>query len=177
MHSYGGQVGSSALAGLVPTGTETDGVLHLIYMCAFALPKTMSLFDQTKESGLEDAMSAAFDVGEDGRVAMRDPKGVLFGEEGSQVKGVDGYLETLVERWNGSAMVERGDGEAWREVGMGVTYVVTTEDRMVAVERQRAMVEGMRREGVEVDVVEVKTGHCPNLTAVEEIVEVVMRAV
>jgi hypothetical protein len=35
------------------------------------------------------------------------------------------------------------------------------------------MVEGMRREGVEVRTVEVGSGHCPHLTATEEIVRVV----
>jgi len=130
----------------------------------------MSLHDQTTESGLADAFPLAFDMGEDLRVAMRDPKGMLFGE-GVEVEGWGEYLGTLMERHNGCVLVEYGDGEAWRSGR--VTYVVGTEDRMVTPERQRMMVDTVRKEGVDVNVVEMRIGHCPNWTAVGEVVEVV----
>ncbi|KAK1758065.1 Alpha/beta hydrolase fold-1 [Echria macrotheca] len=163
MYSYGGQVGSSAVAGLGP------GVLRLIYLCAFALPKTMSLFDQERESGLLGKLP--FEAGEDGRARMKDPRGLMFGV-GVEVEGGDEYLGTLVEWCNGSGIFEYGSGEAWREVP-DVTYVVATEDEMVIPRRQWMMIDEMRAEGVNVNVVEVKTGHCPNWTAVDEVVEVV----
>ncbi|KAK5655083.1 hypothetical protein OQA88_5982 [Cercophora sp. LCS_1] len=163
MHSYGGQVGTSALAGLGP------GVLHLIYMCAFAIPRTTSLFEQTQEAGAEELIPLVFDIGEDGTVAVKDVRTMFFGE----VRGeeVEEYVGTLVERWDGSGMFERGTGEAWKEVS--VTYVVTTDDKMLDVSRQKKMIEDMRAQGSDVSVVELKDGHCPNLTSTEDIVKVV----
>lgn len=66
MHSYGGQVGTNALYGLSLNdrtkreGNQSGGVVHLIYMCAFALPEGGSMAGKVEEFGHEHLLPLAW---------------------------------------------------------------------------------------------------------------------
>jgi homoserine acetyltransferase len=60
---------------------------------------------------------------------------------------------------------------AWREIP--VTYIGTSRDMSVPVRYQKSMIEILRAEGREVHVVELDTGHCPNLTATTDVVDII----
>jgi predicted esterase len=57
------------------------------------------------------------------------------------------------------------------------TYIVCTEDEILPVDFQQGRIEFLHGQGVEVDVRTMKTGHCPNVSALEETAEVVVRAI
>ncbi len=56
-----------------------------------------------------------------------------------------------------------------------VTYVKCTEDKVVMPEHQQKMIEDFKRVSCrEVNVVEIKSGHCPMVSCVEETAEAIM---
>ncbi|KAI9687993.1 MAG: hypothetical protein M1820_010355 [Bogoriella megaspora] len=173
MHSYGGQVGTNALVGLGADSREKKGkrggVKHLIYMTASALPEGDSMITKVKEFGHEHLMPVAFDFADDGTCVSRDPKTLIVGP-GVSDKEVDEYVSTF-RLFNGKSMYEPISNSAWREIPL--TYIYTTEDMTLPYEYQKSMVENVRKDGIDVDTVELNTGHCPNLTKTKEVVDVV----
>ena len=175
MHSYGGQVGTNALHGLGlstrnhHTQGQSCGVAHLIYMCAFALPEGGSMVGKVKEFGHEHLLPVAFDFADDDSCVSRDPKNLLVGP-GVDDAELETYLSSLV-RWNGKSMYQAVDHCAWREIP--VTYIYTTQDMTVPWDYQKSMVERMQAEGQTVHTIELATGHCPNLTKTQEVVDVI----
>lgn len=63
---------------------------------------------------------------------------------------------------------------AWRDK-VGVSYIYTTGDLTVPVDYQKSMVSLMEKEGKVVETVELETGHSPNLTATDEVVDAVVK--
>jgi pimeloyl-ACP methyl ester carboxylesterase len=176
MHSYGGQVGTNALHGL---GLEqrarqgvSGGVSKLIYMCAIALSENSSMIGKVEEMGDSALMPLVFDFAEDMTVLCRDPKTFIVGE-GDEQEVVE-YVGRFV-RWNGQCMYDKIERCAWRDIP--VAYIYTLKDITVPLRYQEDMVEKVRREGREVETFEIDTGHCPNLTATEEVVEIVGKAI
>ncbi|KAJ2990995.1 hypothetical protein NUW58_g2690 [Xylaria curta] len=172
MHSYGGQVGSNALYGL---GAETraaqgleGGVCHLIYMTAYAVPEGTAMMDKVKEFGNMDLVPIAFDIAEDGSCLSRDPKAFLIGPGPDEE--FDEYLQTFV-RWNGNCMYQASTHAAWREIP--VSFIYTTEDMTIPFTYQKNFVGGLEKAGRKVQTFELHTGHCPNFTATEGVVNAV----
>lgn len=173
MHSYGGQVGSNALAGLSfearPQRKQAGGITGLVYITAFALSEGESMMDMVTNMGDEALIPLAFDFADDGTVLNRDPKSLLVGP-GLQEAELDAYVARF-ERWNGTAMYQGLERCAWREIP--VSYVCTRNDMTVPLSYQQAMIEKMRGEGRVVDVFELETGHCPQVTMPRELVDIV----
>ena len=173
MHSYGGQVGTNALTGLGVTERAKQGlkggIAHLIYMCASALSEGESTIDKVKEFGHEHLMPLAFDFAEDNSCVDRDPKNLLLGPGLSDVE-TDEYLAGLM-RWNGTCMYRALENCAWKEEGMGLSYVLTSDDMTIPLDYQKNMIEGMRAQGKEIEFMELKTGHCPHATMTKGVVE------
>jgi hypothetical protein len=105
-----------------------------------------------------------FDFADDKTCLHRNPKALLIGPDPS----LD-YVNTLV-RWNGTCMSQPlGEYAAWHS--LPVTYMYATRDLNAPMEDQEAFVEQTRSQGVKVRRVMVETGHCPNLTAIQEVDE------
>ncbi|KAI8626312.1 alpha/beta-hydrolase [Xylariaceae sp. FL1651] len=177
MHSYGGQVGSNALAGM---GTESraarglkGAVSHLLYMCAFALPEETSMIDKVTEMGHIDLIPIAYDIAEDGMTVERSPRERLLGPWDYEEEA-EAYV-TSFRIWNGNAMYQKVQRCAWREIP--VTYVYTSQDACVPLFYQESMVEGLRSEGVHVKTETLETGHSPHFTMPEEVADIVKRVV
>ncbi|KAF2112810.1 Alpha/beta hydrolase fold-1 [Lophiotrema nucula] len=177
MHSYGGQVGTNALHGLGlkarnEVGLE-GGIAHLIYMAAYAPLENTTMLDKVREFGHGDLMNVIFNYADDGTVLHRDPSQLsllLLGPDANEEEAKE-YLATLV-LWNGKVMDEpAGDKVAWREIPL--TYVLCDQDSTVPYPYQQSFVETLKEEGASVETVELHTGHCPNLTATNDIVNVV----
>ncbi|PLB44862.1 alpha/beta-hydrolase [Aspergillus steynii IBT 23096] len=174
MHSYGGQVGTNALSGLsLKTRAQQNlpgGVARLVYVTAFALSPGNSMLGMVREMGDEALIPVAFAFDEDGVVWDRDPKNLLVGP-GLGDEEMERFVGSLVV-WNGRAMEQGISGCAWRE-DVGVSYVCTRGDMTVPERYQRTMIERMREVGKEVEVFELETGHCPQVTMPRELGEVV----
>ncbi|KAI4598511.1 hypothetical protein KJ359_002922 [Pestalotiopsis sp. 9143b] len=173
-HSYGGQVCSNALHGL---GTKdrsgkglSGGVAALIYMSSFALPEGMAAFDKSKEFGNMDLIPLAFDIDEDKTAVPRDPR-VAFVDPSIDEEEAEAFLKTLV-RWNLHALFQPIEQAAWREISP-VVYIYTTEDMWVPIHYQQNIVECVEKEGVEVHTFELKTGHCPQISDPQGVVDIV----
>ncbi len=65
--------------------------------------------------------------------------------------------------------------DAYRHIP--VTYIVCTADEVLTPEFQKGRVEFLKKEGMDVDVVKMETGHCPNVSKLEETVEVIVQAI
>ena len=61
-----------------------------------------------------------------------------------------------------------------------LAYVKTTQDKLIPVEAQEGMIEMIRqgqKQGTEVKVWEIMSGHCPNASRAEELGKMVVEAV
>ena len=105
MHSYGGTVGSCALAGLSAGERKKQGleggVVHLLYSCAYILPKGGSIVGIVKEAGMWSRWSSVIDVREDGTIFPKDPKGLVLA--GLSEVDQETYVESLL-RFPGEAL-------------------------------------------------------------------------
>jgi len=178
MHSYGGQVGSDALVGLGRASraarNHPGGVSHLVYQAAVAVPEGTGMMDKVKEFGYMDLVPIAFNFAEDDTCLNNDPKTLLVGPSAVADDEVDRYLASLV-RWNGKGMYLPIKHAAWREIP--VAYIHTTADMTVPLDYQKSFVEGMEKTGRLVQTFELATGHCPNLTATEGVVDAINKTV
>ncbi|KAL4917131.1 alpha/beta-hydrolase [Aspergillus aurantiobrunneus] len=194
MHSYGGQVGTNALAGLgvealrrekqqqqqdnssagVDLGAGSGGIARLIYITAFGLLPGQSMIGMVKEMGDEALIPLAFDFAEDGTVENRDPKNLLVGP-GLSDEELEAFVGSMAV-WNGKSMYQDIENCAWRE-DIPVSYVCTTNDMTVPLRYQQVMIERMREAGKEVETFELETGHCPQATKAEELAEIVHEVV
>lgn len=181
MHSYGGQVGTNALYGLSRAAraakAQKGGISHLIYMTAFALPEGKSMIDKVEEFGHMDTIPIAFGFDEDQSCVANYPKEGLIGEpyvNELDPEELNSLLGTLV-RWNGRCMyLPLENTPAWRDE-VAVSYIYTTGDVTVSIEYQKSMVDFMVKEGKTVETVALETGHSPNLTATQGVVDAVLK--
>jgi hypothetical protein len=77
-NSYGGQVATNALAGLSAESRAARhqkgrAVSHLVYLCAFVLPKNTSMIDKITEMGHTELIRAVYDIEEDITTSEKDP--------------------------------------------------------------------------------------------------------
>jgi pimeloyl-ACP methyl ester carboxylesterase len=152
------------------------GVTHLIYMSASAFTEGGAMIDGVRHFGHEQLMPLAFDFADDMTCVSRDPKTLLVGNTDLPDAEVNEYIASFV-RWNGQAMYQplTNPRAAWRE--LPVTYIHTTQDMTVPFEYQKWFVEGMRKEGVEVQTATLETGHCANFTAAHQVADIVDKVV
>ncbi|KAI1178459.1 Alpha/beta hydrolase fold-1 [Nemania sp. FL0916] len=177
MHSYGGQVGTNSLYDL-GLGTRTiqgqqGGIVHLLYLAAHAFPENTAMIDKVKEFHDLELVPLTFDFADDGSCLFRDPKTLMIGP-GAGNEEVDFYLRTLV-RWNGRCMYQRIEHAAWRNIP--VSYIYATTDMTIPLDYQKNFVEGLENSGCKVQTFELETGHCPNLTATDGIVDIVNKII
>lgn len=116
-------------------------------------------------------MPLAFDFADDRSVLCRDPRLQLVGDsDGVDEKDIDSYLASLV-RWNGQSMYDSIAHCAWKDIP--VTYIYTTKDMTVPLDYQKFMVAEIEKQGLKVKTYQLETGHCPNLTATDGVVNVI----
>ncbi|RAL06807.1 alpha/beta hydrolase [Aspergillus homomorphus CBS 101889] len=174
MHSYGGQVGTNALAGLGRPTRQAQGlaggVVHLVYINAFAVVEGTSMADVVEAHGNSDLMPLAFDFAKDQTVMSRDFKKLIVGP-GRPDDETDAYIAAFRPH-NGKAWYDKIQHCAWREVPR-ITYIQTTLDMNVPIHYQKKMVETLEKEGKQVTACELETGHCPTFTMPEEVAKIV----
>ncbi|KAJ5093069.1 hypothetical protein N7456_008930 [Penicillium angulare] len=176
MHSYGGQVGTNALAGL---GVETrkkqglpGGVVELVYICTHVLQEGQSVIGTMEQKGHAEYVPILFDFAEDGTCIPGDSKGMVG--TGLSEEDLDVYLQGL-GRWSGKAFYQPLEHCAWRDIP--VSYIQTPPDALMPLAYQKAFVEDMEAAGRRVRVFELVTGHCPNITKPEELASIIQEIV
>lgn len=79
-------------------------------------------------------------------------------------------------RWNLHAPYQPIDYAAWREISP-LAYIYTTEDMLVPIHYQRNIVECVEEEGIKVQTFKLKTGHCPQVSDPQGVVDIVTQVV
>ncbi|TEY70246.1 hypothetical protein BOTCAL_0108g00010 [Botryotinia calthae] len=172
MHSYGGQVGSNALTEFAVSTRKAQGlsggIVHLLYISAFMMLEGEAMMDKVRLFGHEELIPIVFNIAEDGTYVHSDPRTLLIGsnpDDKVTEAEIEEYISSL-SRWNGKAIA------AWRDIE--TSYVVTKMDMTVFLDSQSSMLEAVKKEGNEVKVWELETGHSPMLTMMGELVKIVL---
>ncbi|KAF7939178.1 uncharacterized protein EAE97_007259 [Botrytis byssoidea] len=179
MHSYGGQVGTNALTEFAVSTRKSQGlsggVVHLLYISAFMMLEGESMMDKVRLFGHEELIPVVFTIAEDGTHVHSDPRTLLIGsnpDDKVTEAEIEEYISNL-SRWNGNAMYQPlKDRAAWRVIE--TSYVITKMDMTVFLDFQVSMLEAVKKEGKEVRVWELETGHSPTLTMTDELVKIIL---
>jgi len=160
-HSYGGLVTSNAIEGLVLASPEGrgGGILHLIYITAFAIPKGKSLSDMFPDGKLQDWQHLEGDII---KVDPLDACQIAFSDLSSfeATKYSSELSHTSL-----SCFMMPATYEPWRDVEC--SYIFTTDDAAIPYPVQKQMASQFG----EVKTIELKSGHCPNISMPDKLVE------
>lgn len=173
MHSYGGVVGCNAIEDLDidtrASRSQPGGVGHLIGLAAHIHPVNFSILDIVREMGNEDLIPLAFEIAEDGSSMPADGRASLF--NGVSEEETERLMLTLSQSNFAGCLDSKVVSEGWKYVPL--TYVKTAQDMTLPPHYQDRILEKITQAGVEVDVVELATGHSPFVTMVNEVVQVI----
>ncbi|KAI1486252.1 hypothetical protein F5X96DRAFT_655958 [Biscogniauxia mediterranea] len=157
MHSYGGVVGTNAVAGLARKDRQAEnlpgGVVHLFYLASFMLAQGQTMRSVVEKVGL---------VGRGSLVKIEDdgtwfPTEAIWGMyHDLEPEDQDEQVNQLVYS-NICCMSSATTYEAWRYIP--TTYVRTSEDRWNPPQFQDFCQANAENAGADVDVVEFKSGH------------------
>ncbi|ROV88778.1 hypothetical protein VSDG_08968 [Cytospora chrysosperma] len=176
MHSYGGAVGSSAIAGLSrkerAAGGLPGGVAHLVYISAYMLAEGQSPWDVVVQGGGDTPeRHALVELRDDGTWLPRDAVWGLYHdlEPEDQQEQSAGIRPHFLMSLMGKATYE-----AWRDVPS--TYVYTAEDRWVPPAFQDICLANAKNAGVHVDVHKFNCAHSAYIKHRDEIAAIVAKA-
>ncbi|KAL4874894.1 alpha/beta-hydrolase [Aspergillus karnatakaensis] len=163
MHSYSRQVGTNGLDRLDRQTRETQNlpgsVVRLIYICAQALPLGESMHGIVVAAGREENFLVAMDINDGTTMVWNAAESLLGRDAGLLEEDVQAYVGALGV-WN------------WA-VDIPVTYSKTLRDMALPVSYQSRMVDAIRAAGVEVEAVELDSGHSPHVTMPDELAGIV----
>lgn len=158
MHSYGGVPAGDALLNLSKTsraaGGLPGGVVHLMYLCAYALPKDWSIMTLIENAGIESRLTDIMHVSESGLWHPKDPEGLIFYdlEPANRKRQAD-----LLVPWNPAGIQSKVSYAPW--VDIPTTYVYTEEDKWVPSIFQKMMTDQIKAQGVSLRELHVTSGH------------------
>lgn len=178
MHSYGGAIGTSAVSRELTASARgarglPGGVAHLVYLCAYLLPRDWSVMDVVRRAGALELLADEVEVAaeSDGACMLRNPVEALCHD--LEDAGERQRQKDLLVWFHPAALEGRASGgfEAWREVP--ATYVRTTEDRCVPPAYQDIMLKEAEKNGGDVRQVAFQTSHAVYATKTREVVELI----
>lgn len=175
MHSYGGIPGSSACRGLLKTDRKasgkTGGVVHLVYIAAFAVDEGVCLMD-----GLGGSPMPWWKF-DDGQASMtaEDPTPIFYndiGDEGTLHRLVFGLKPQTYGSFWGKATYA-----PWLEISS--TYIMCSKDNALPFESQQKMVANAERviedhgcKGVKMNTTTLETSHTPFVSQPEKVAQI-----
>lgn len=121
-----------------------------------------------------DLIPLAFDIDKNKTAVPRDPKAAFVDSSIDEV--VATAVPKALVRWNLHAMYQPIEYAAWREISP-LAYIYTTEDMLVPIHYQRNIVECVEEEGIKVQTFKLKTGHCPQVSDPQGVVDIVTQVV
>lgn len=178
MHSYGGVIGTNALAGLGVEARKQQGfpggVIQLVYICAHALSEGQSIIKIMEERGREDLIPILFDYAKDGTCFPMDGKSMVG--PGLSDEDLEGFLATL-GRCNSKPFGQPLEHCAWRDIP--ASYIRTLNDSLLLPSYQNAFVQNMKATvaGRQIRTFDIGTGHCPTITAPQELSKIIQQII
>jgi len=158
MHSYGGIVGTGALAGLGKKSGGGGGVVRLIYMCAF-----MPFENQSLMGIFGGGVPPWCQVEPDGRVVCADPVAQFYAD----VDDPQPWVDRLVAHPHAVQRTPIGDSAAWRDIP--VSYIVCDADQACPAFLQEMMIGRLKDEKVDVWEERLPASHSPFLSMPEKL--------
>lgn len=165
LHSYGGVVGTDALAGLGKKDAAAGGIIRIIYMCAFIPFEDESLNDIFGGNAPPFLMPQP-----DGTVLADDPAEHFYSD--LEPDDQQHWVSALVAH-SFVASHSKVTKAAWREIPL--TYFYCEGDRSLSLELQEMMVGRIEKEKVKVHIESCTGNHLPFLSMLEKVVEDVVR--
>ncbi|KAI9044723.1 alpha/beta hydrolase [Aspergillus affinis] len=175
MHSYGGIVGTDAVANLTWPERQAQnlpgGVVHLVYLCAYIVRPGASVLSVCQEAGMMHLWPQWVENADDGTTFPVDPVLMFLG--GVDRTLIDEALSHLV-RSPHDVFMTPAEGDAWKKIPG--TYVLTQNDYSVPRIYQDLMLKKVREDGVEMRLLDYNTGHSIFLTMPDEMVQLIEEA-
>lgn len=179
VHSYGGQVGNSAIKGLTKpkehgSASATGQTGHVIGLVMIASGFTMTGVGFLEGFGGKPPPSWKTDPESGFAIIVADPRELFYHdlpvEEGN-------YRVAKLEKQSLKALAEGGEHaySGWMDVP--VWYLATTEDKALPIEAQRFFVQMAKDAGGDVTLREVASSHSAMLSKPKETVDFILEAV
>ena len=179
VHSYGGQVGNSAIKGLARRKQDAslsakDLAGHVIGIVMLASGFTLTGVSFLDGMGGKPPPSWEADAQSGFAIITAEPRELFYHdlptEEGN-------YWVSKLEKQSLNALKEGGEHaySGWKDVP--VWFLATTADKAFPVEAQRAMVQYAKDAGADVTLKEVDSSHSPMLSRPKETVDFILEAV
>ncbi|GAB7352686.1 hypothetical protein MBLNU459_g3047t1 [Dothideomycetes sp. NU459] len=171
MHSYGGVCGSAAVKGLAKSGGgggggAAAGVVHMVYMCAFAIEEGVSLLDMCGGTPMDwwaDANEKQWGV------SAETAKNICYNDVDEAL--VPGLAEQCGLQ-SKSVFPSPQTYAAWKHIDS--TYIVCEIDNAIPLPGQEAMV--AQPGGRFVEVERLHAGHSPWISMPKETVAFIVKA-
>ncbi|KAH7374185.1 Alpha/beta hydrolase fold-1 [Cadophora sp. MPI-SDFR-AT-0126] len=160
-HSYGGVVGSCAVEDMGfatrKAAGKKGGVINVVYMSAFALPKGVSLMDTLGEGPLP------WMTIKDNYVTINDPKELFYHDisPSEQEKWIAQLTHTSLAPFSGKSTYE-----PWHHIPC--TYIYCEDDKSIPLSMQQEFAKSM---GEGITTFGIKASHSPFLSVPEKLVE------
>lgn len=171
-HSYGGVVGTEAAKGVGKTERQakgkSGGIVRIAYLSSIVLLEGDTLINEQGEAPPE-----LVEASNDGFLRL---VGIELCARGTFPdlefdKAVE--LVKVMPRHSALSFAGQLTYPAYKHIP--ASYIVCENDFIITLDKQRKFIERIKAEsGKEVDVHTLNTGHCPNVTAPEELVKVII---
>ncbi|KAJ9602328.1 hypothetical protein H2200_013183 [Cladophialophora chaetospira] len=177
VHSYGGMVATDAVQGLARSERQSrglkGGVVRIVYLTCIVAGVGETAGEVCERGGLKFKMES---VGENGEYLTQMPGPISAQKVFSDLPLEEALLWQSRQSLQ-SAICYTGKCvyDAYRHIP--ITYIICTQDEVLTPEFQEGRVEFLRKEAKELDVVRMETGHCPNISALEETARVIVGAI
>ena len=176
LHSYGGAVGTDAVANLTLPERKAQGlqggVVHMVYLCAYILPPGGSVMGVVRQAGVEHLWPLFVTNFDDGSCYPKDAAELFL--NGDRREELFKLAEPHLVRHPLETFEAKTSGDAWSKVP--ATYAMTLQDHSVPKMYQDIMLSRVKEEGVELRIEEYDTNHSIFLMEEEKMVELVMNA-
>ena len=166
--SYGGIPASEAISpDLYSSNGTGPGVIHLIYLTCWLIPKSQSVQAVLGKYGFLSHVDVG--MNEDGTAVAKNAADAFYNDVLPRSRAEELARANVTH----NIKVVGGDGEGVPWMDVESTYVLCEKDEAILVQLQRNMVKDAQDAGGKVRVETLQSGHCPFLSRPDELVGIV----
>ena len=166
--SYGGIPASEAISpDLYSSNGTGPGVIHLIYLTCWLIPKSQSVQAVLGKYGFLSHVDVG--MNEDGTAVAKNAADAFYNDVLPRSRAEELARANVTH----NIMVVGGDVEGVPWMDVESTYVLCEKDEAILVQLQRNMVKDAQDAGGKVRVETLQSGHCPFLSRPDELVGIV----
>ncbi|KAH9896243.1 Alpha/beta hydrolase fold-1 [Xylariomycetidae sp. FL2044] len=165
-HSYGGQPATESVRGLTKEARSKEGkkggIIRLAYMAAL-VPQFEQAANEVLGGGRPEGESVMMDLDEWGWITISDVTQAASLSLSELPKEEGEYWAGRLTAHSSVALMDPCRYAGWKD--LPVSYLVCENDHTVTLENQTTLIDMVEREtGRNVDVMRIASGHAPNIT-------------